>query len=338
MRSRTIPWVFLGALACAGGSDGNAGTRQGRGVDSALAGISAQEMRARIQFLANDALRGRATPSAGLDTAAAYIARRFEAVGLRPGAGASYIQWYPLGSDVAAARAPNVIGVLDGSDAQLRGTYIVFSAHMDHLGVGPPDARGDSIYNGADDDASGTAAVLELARAFASLGERPARSLVFLTVSGEELGLYGSQAFVDSGVVPVDRIVANINIDMIGRNAPDTVAVIGRNYSTLGELVEQIAREQPALGLTVVDDPWPEEGFFFRSDHYNFARAGVPALFLFAGVHDDYHQPSDHAEFIDAGKAARIARLAFHLGLAIAQAPEPPRWTVLGRREVLERR
>jgi len=230
---------------------------------------------------------------------------------------------------LADDRPPNVVAVLPGSDPALRNEYVVLSAHFDHVGVGRPDAEGDSIYNGADDNASGTAALLELAEAFASLPEPPARSLLFLAVSGEEKGLLGSQYFTDHPTVPIDAIVANINIDMVGRNAPDTVVVIGLDYSSLGPLVQQIA-SRPELGIAVLADPWPEQRFFFRSDHFNFARREIPALFFFAGTHPDYHRPSDEPEKIDGAKIARVARLIFHTAGAVAGASERPRWTEEG--------
>jgi Zn-dependent M28 family amino/carboxypeptidase len=118
---------------------------------------------------------------------------------------------------------------------------------------------------------------------------------------------------------------------MIGRNSPDTLVAIGLEYSTLGDRARQVAASRPELKLAVVADLWPAERFFFRSDHYNFARTGVPAVFFFSGVHADYHQPSDEAARIDAEKAARIARLAFHLGLDISQSTEAPSWTAEGR-------
>ncbi|MEJ2216316.1 MAG: M28 family peptidase, partial [Gemmatimonadota bacterium] len=129
---------------------------------------------------------------------------------------------------------PNVVGILKGSDPALAGTYVVYSAHMDHLGVGRPDASGDSIYNGADDDASGVTAVLEVAEAFASLPTPTPRSMMFVVVSGEEKGLLGSRYFADHPPVPDSVIVADINMDMIGRNAPDSVVAIGQEYSSLG--------------------------------------------------------------------------------------------------------
>jgi Zn-dependent M28 family amino/carboxypeptidase len=346
MRRRPVTWLggtFALVLACGACAGPDADAAQASAAIAAapaslpVESISTAAMLGRIRFLASDALGGRGTPSPGLDLAATYIASEFEAMGLRA-AGADFIQRYPLAQGPDAPSAPNVVAILDGHDAALRETYIVFSAHMDHLGHGNPDASGDSIYNGADDDASGTAAVLEIAEAFASLGTRPARSVAFLLVSGEELGLLGSQAFLRSNAIPSNQIIANINIDMIGRNASDTVVAIGKPYSSLGSVVDETARSHPDLGLTVVDDLWPDEQFFFRSDHFNFARAGVPALFFFAGVHEDYHRPSDEVERIDADKAARIARLAFLLGAALANAEKPPEWTPRGHREVLGKR
>jgi hypothetical protein len=232
------------------------------------------------------------------------------------------------------AEPPNVAGVLRGSDPALRDTYIVLSAHMDHVGIGRPDATGDSIYNGADDNASGTAAIMAIARAFASLPEPPARSVLFLAVSGEEKGLLGSRWFADNPTVPIESIVANINLDMIGRNAPDSIVVIGKDYSSLGATVRQVADRHPELGLTVAPDLWPEQRFFFRSDHFSFAAKEIPALFFFSGVHEDYHRPSDTVERIDADKVARVARLGFHLALEIAQNPVAPTWDPDGLEEV----
>jgi Zn-dependent M28 family amino/carboxypeptidase len=297
----------------------------------AIETIDSAGVRARIAVIADDSMGGRATPSRGLDMTARYVARELESFGLEPAFDSGYIQTY---STNGSAAAPNVAAVLRGSDPTLRDTYVVFSAHMDHVGTGAPDATGDSIYNGADDDASGTAAVIEIAEAFARLDPAPGRSVIFLTVSGEEGGLWGSQAFVEKGGIPTGSMAANVNIDMIGRNASDSVVAIGIRYSDMGERIGGIASAHPDLGLTVVDDPWPDERFFFRSDHYNFASAGVPAIFLFAGTHADYHMPSDEADLIDADKIARIARLAFRLGLDIANDPVEPQWTREGLLEV----
>ncbi|NIN13458.1 MAG: M20/M25/M40 family metallo-hydrolase [Gemmatimonadales bacterium] len=221
--------------------------------------------------------------------------------------------------------APNTVGILEGSDPTLKNEYIVFSAHMDHVGVGSA-GQGDSIYNGADDDASGTIGVVELAEAFANLNPPPKRSLVFLTVSGEERGLWGSRHFATNPPVPIDQIVANLNIDMIGRNWTDTVVVIGKEHSDLGTTLHRVSREHPELNMAPIDDIWPQENFYGRSDHINFARRGVPILFFFNGTHEDYHQAGDHVEKIDAEKQSRIVKLIFYLGLELANAAERPKW------------
>jgi hypothetical protein len=237
---------------------------------------------------------------------------------------------------VTRMAAPNVIGILEGSDPALKNEYVVFSAHMDHLGVGPPDASGDSIANGADDDASGTAAVIELAEAFAALPTPPKRSLIFLTVSGEEMGLYGSDAFAARPPVPIGQIVADLNIDMVGRNWRDTIVAIGKEHSDLGPTLHRVSAAHPELRMAPIDDPWPQESFYTRSDHYNFARRGVPILFFFSGTHEDYHRPSDEADKIDAEKESRIVKLIFYLGLEIANAAARPKWNPDSYRLIVE--
>lgn len=298
-------------------------------------------MYSRIAFLASDEMRGRQTPSPGLETAAAYIAGELRRFGLEPaGEDGTFYQRWPFQSrrvqmppDAEPPLVPNIIGVLPGSDPALRGEYVVLSAHFDHVGVGRP-VNGDSIYNGADDNASGTAGLLEVAQALASLPEAPRRSVLFLFVSGEEHGLLGSRYYSDNPTVPVESMIANINVDMIGRNAPDSIVVIGKDYSSLGEVVNSVSARHPEIGIVAADDIWPEERFFYRSDHYNFARLEIPAIFFFAGVHDDYHQPSDHVELVDTDKAARVARLIFHTTQEIANADERPRWDPAGLAEV----
>lgn len=295
-------------------------------VEAVVTGIDAMDLRGRIEVMAHDSMRGRATPSPELEEVADWIAGEFRNLGLEPGGDeGSYLQRYSV-PDGSGATAPNVVGILPGSDPELRREYVVYSAHMDHVGVRSPGADGDSIYNGADDDASGTAAVLEIAEAMASLATPPRRSTIFLAVSGEELGLWGSEYFVTRPPVPVDAMVANLNMDMVGRNWSDTIVAIGREHSSLGETLARVNARHPELGMTAIDDIWPEERFYFRSDHYNFARNGVPALFFFNGTHEDYHRPSDEVDRIDAEKAARIARLLFYLGLEVGDAPSPPEW------------
>lgn len=235
------------------------------------------------------------------------------------------LSFLPVERVVSRVTAPNVVGILEGSDPALAKEYLVYSAHMDHVGVGRP-IDGDSIYNGADDDASGTSAVIEAAEAFAMLRPRPKRSIIFLTVSGEEKGLWGSGYFAGHPPVATADIVANLNIDMVGRNWTDTIVVIGKEHSDLGATLHRVAAAHPELNMQPIDDIWPRENFYFRSDHYNFARKGVPILFFFSGTHADYHRPSDSVDKIDAEKTARIVRLVFYLGLELANAAERPRW------------
>jgi Peptidase family M28 len=230
--------------------------------------------------------------------------------------------------------APNTVGILEGSDPVLRNEYLVFSAHMDHVGITP--GLPDSINNGADDNASGTTGVIELAEAFSRPGARPKRSIIFLTVSGEEKGLWGSRWFSEHPVVPQQQLVADINIDMIGRNWADTIVAIGKEHSDLGATLERVNAAHPELRMAAIDDRWPEERFYFRSDHYNFARKGVPAIFFFNGVHDDYHRVTDSPEKINSEKESRILRLLYYFGKEIGDAPERPKWNEESRRLIVE--
>lgn len=232
--------------------------------------------------------------------------------------------------------APNTVGILEGTDPELRHEYVVWSAHMDHVGTGGVAA--DTIFNGADDDASGTIGVVALARAFSQPGARPRRSMVFLTVSGEERGLWGSAHFADNPTVPAGQIVANVNMDMIGRNWEDTVVVIGKEHSDLGTTLHAVARAHPDLDMAMIDDLWPEQNFYRRSDHFNFARNGVPILFFFTGVHEDYHRVSDHPDKIGYEKMSRILRMAYFLGQEVGNRDERPQWNPESYRQIVRPR
>ncbi|HEU4561842.1 MAG TPA: M28 family metallopeptidase [Longimicrobium sp.] len=283
-------------------------------------------------FYVSQEAAGRIFQSARLELARQWTAgtqASFRPVSL---AGLTVTAGVPV-EQVDEARAPNVVAVWEGSDPVLKNEYVVLSSHMDHVGVGQA-VNGDSIYNGADDDGSGTVGVLEVARAFASLGVRPKRSIVFLHVSGEEKGLLGSEWYSEHPTLPLAQTVANINIDMIGRNNPDSVVVIGKAYSNLGATADAVQRAHPELRLTLSDDLWPQERFFFRSDHFHFARKEVPAIFFFSGTHADYHRPSDHVEKIDFDKLTRIARMAFFTAWEVANAPQRPQWDPRGLQEV----
>ena len=252
--------------------------------------------------------------------------------------------------EVERQSAPNVVGVLPGSDPALRNEYVFYTGHMDHVGavgagrvnVGCRAAGADSICNGADDDASGTALVMALARGFSQLTPRPRRTMVFMTVSGEERGLWGSRYYSDNPIFPLANTVAAFNTDMVGRyfnNQPgwrDTIAVIGKEHSDLGALANRVVQEHPELHMQLVDDLWPNENFYFRSDHYNFARMGVPILFFFNGVHPDYHQATDSPDKIDAEKMMRIGRMIFYIGLDVGNAAGRPQWNLESRRRIVE--
>jgi hypothetical protein len=228
--------------------------------------------------------------------------------------------------------APNTIGIVEGTDPVLKNEYLVFSAHMDHVGIS--SGRADSINNGADDDGSGTVGVVELAEAFSQAP--PKRSVLFITVSGEEKGLWGSQFFAEHPTVPLANIVADLNIDMIGRNWKDTIVAIGREHSDLGATLHRVNQAHPEFRMTAIDDIWPQENFYSRSDHYNFARKGIPILFFFNGTHDDYHRPSDSPDKIDGEKESRILKLLFYLGQDIANGAERPKWKPESYRRIVE--
>ena len=233
------------------------------------------------------------------------------------------------------AQAPNVAGILEGSDRVLRKEYLVYSAHIDHIGITP--GQPDSINNGADDNASGAAGLLELVEAFSQPGARPRRSILFLAPSGEEDGLLGSAHFTDHPTIPLDKMVANLNMDLIGRNWRDSVIAVGPELSDLGQTLQRVVQAHPELRMTPIADRWPEERIFYRSDHYNFARKGVPILFFTSGTHPDYHRPSDEPGRIDGEKEARLLRLIFYVGATVANAPARPRWTAESYRQIVER-
>jgi hypothetical protein len=243
---------------------------------------------------------------------------------------------------------PNVVGMIPGSDPSLAGEYVVYSAHMDHVGTAgdgiggcranPPQngMPADSICNGADDDASGSTAVLSIAHAYSLLKVTPRRSIVFLHVSGEEKGLLGSRWYSEHPTVPGDQIIANINMDMVGRNNPDSIVVIGKEHSDMGTTLARVNSRHIELGLTTADDIWPQERFYFRSDHFNFARKGVPVLFFFNGVHPQCHRADDHVELIDTGKLSRVSKIGFYLGAEIANTLARPQWNPESYTEIVE--
>ncbi len=232
-------------------------------------------------------------------------------------------------------RAENVLGFLEGSDPKLKHEVVVISSHYDHIGlVADPNAK-DKVNNGADDDGSGTTGVLLLAEAFMNAkkaGKGPKRSILFITVVGEEKGLLGSEWYGDYPVFPLENTIANLNIDMIGRGDaahPDNnfVYIIGSNM--LSDDLDRIGKEanNTYVGLFLDEkhnnrtDP---ERFYYRSDHYNFAKHNIPVIFYFNGVHDDYHAPGDEVDKIDFPMLAKRSQLAYYTAWMLANGKDRP--------------
>jgi Zn-dependent M28 family amino/carboxypeptidase len=279
-----------------------------------------------MAFLAADDLHGRGSATRDEHIAALFAAAQFQALGLDPGGdNGSFVQRVALPSPLPASlqkqlsgfeNSPrtetwNAIGILRGSDSA--GEVVLLTAHLDHLGIGPPNAAGDSIYNGADDDASGTTAVLALAHAFAA-GPRARRTMVFALFGSEELGGLGNAGFLAHPPVPLASIVANLEFEMIGRPDPavpgDALWLTGYERSNLGP---ELAKH----GAHLLPDPHPRDNFFQRSDNIALARRGIIAQTVSSyGLHKDYHQPSDDLAKIDFN----------HLDSAIASMVDPIRW------------
>lgn len=235
----------------------------------------------------------------------------------------------------------NVVGVIRGSDPALRDEYLVYSAHLDHVGIVEP-VDGDSINNGAFDNASGIAAIIEIARAFGSR-KAPKRSIIFLATTGEEKGLRGADYFANNPTVPIDQLVGNINIDQIMMlHALKDIVPLGIEVSTLGDMARKVAKK---MGVEISKDPNPEEVYFVRSDQYAFVKRGVPAIYVGSGykavdpniesekeqmawVKAIYHTPKDDLnQKIDYSVGSMLARFNYLLGLEVANNPAPPAWT-----------
>jgi hypothetical protein len=229
--------------------------------------------------------------------------------------------------------SPNVIAKLPGADPILKNEYIVYTAHLDHVGVGWP-VNGDSIYNGAYDNASGCAILLEIANAFKKLPTPPARSILFIALTAEEIGLFGSRYFVKYPTVPLEDIVANINIDMVLMEGPlENAVALGNEYVDFEDMVVETAEE---IGVNLIPDPLPHERLFMRSDHYSFVQMGIPALFIINDLTDsvnnawfksNYHSPKDEfSESMHFDAGAKHARLNFLIGYRISENPKRPEW------------
>jgi len=237
--------------------------------------------------------------------------------------------------------SPNVAAILPGSDSQFKNEYVVFTAHADHMGIGEP-IKGQTIYHGAADNASGTAALLEIARAFAESGPRPKRSLLFVAVTGEEMGLLGSDYFAHHPTVPIEQIAANINMDGVSLfyDFRDIVA-LGAEHSTLDRQIRDVAQH---MGLEVSPDPMPEQVFFIRSDQYSFVKRGVPAVMIGEGfktvdptldgkkifldwMSTHYHTPQDDmTQPLNFDAARKCTQINLAVGYEVAEAADRPHW------------
>ena len=288
----------------------------------------ARALRTDIAFLASDALEGRGTGTAGNDSAAAYIARRFRSLGLTP-LESDFEQHFVAHPIVAHGVAPlalstqNVVALLPGRDASLRGQFVIVGAHFDHLGRSTQGAldpeRKNAVRRGADDNASGTAAVLELARLLAA--SPPRRSIVFVAFSGEEMGLLGSEYFVTNSPLPLDSSIAMINFDMVGRLRDDKLIVYGVSTATeLPVLLDSAnnatqSRWQSPLRVTALGDGYGP------SDHSSFYARNIPVLHFFTDLHEDYHRASDVVSKINATGEAHVVDVAANVIRAIADRP-----------------
>jgi hypothetical protein len=260
--------------------------------------IREQDIRAALSFLASDAMQGRGSGTIYERIAAEYIGSQFQQFGLEPGGDTdsagnkSFVQRVPVAT-AASGATWNVIGILRGSDP---GEAIMLSAHIDHLGVNDAVTGDDKIFNGADDDASGCVAVLELARALAS-GKRPRRTIYFVGFGSEERRGAGSRHFIDNSPVPLTQIVADLQFEMLGR--PDAKVAAGTLWLT-GFERSNLGAELAKHGAALVADPHPQQRFFQRSDNYPLALRGVIAHTISSfGLHTDYHRVSDDLSKID---------------------------------------
>ena len=308
--------------------------------------IVVEDLKTHLTILSSDYFEGRETGKKGQKMAADYIANHFKNIGIPPFKKDTYYQKFKVKSgrhickcddcDVnfvkklfgnkKKIKGENVLGYIEGTD--LKEELIIITAHYDHLG------KHDSlIFNGADDDGSGTVAVLEIAEAFMlakKAGSGPRRSVLIMPVSGEEKGLLGSKYYTDHPIYPLENTVANLNIDMIGRlddwhDTANYVYLIGadRLSQELHDISEQVNKEHIGLNLDYKfneeDDP---NRYYYRSDHYNFAKHNIPVIFYFNGVHEDYHKVTDTVEKIDFEKIQTITRLVFLTAWELANRDE----------------
>lgn len=324
--------VFLYSCGSSQKSSNKSGNAKKADIISYAETITADELKKYLYKFSGDEFEGRDTGEPGQKKAAEYLKEQYMKMGIpSPLGGEDYFQ--EIDESYFRGRiksSENVLAYIKGTEKP--DEIVVISAHYDHVGV---DAEGN-IYNGADDDGSGTVSILEIAQAFdkaAKDGNGPKRTIVFLHVTGEEKGLYGSSYYTENPVFPLEKTVANLNIDMIGRidenhKAPEKnnyIYLIGsdRLSTELHNLSEEINKEYTNLDLDYTynakDDP---NRFYYRSDHYNFAKNNIPIIFYFNGVHEDYHKPTDTADKIDYDLMTKRAKLIFYTAWEVANKEE----------------
>jgi len=281
---------------------------------AALESITAGELQTHVAFLADDALEGREAGKPGNREAADYLVARLERLGLQPG-GTDGTFFQPFEPNYR-----NVLALLPGSDPQLKDEVVILGAHYDHVGYGAEhNSHGPFgvIHNGADDNASGTSGLLEIAEAFTKLPTPPRRSILFVFWDAEELGMYGSKHWVENPTVPLQRVAAMVNLDMIGRPQEDRLMVLASR--TAPGWRRLVSRHNDRSDLTL-DFGWSLEEW---SDHTIFIEKDIPSLLFTTGEHEDYHRPSDDAHRIDHEGLNRIVRLTFGVVNELAERPEP---------------
>jgi len=282
-------------------------------IKEAAESIKASEIQKHINYLASDALMGRKAPGAAIDTAAVYIAKEFKSYGLKP-VNDSYFQKVRWGKEGSKPPFNNVVGFLEGSDPELKKEILIIGGHYDHIGpYKTKKFEQDSIYNGADDNASGTAGVMVIAKAICSMKEKPKRSILFVAFGGEELGLVGSTFYCKNPLFPLENTVAMLNMDMISRNDPEVVHIVASKKSPDMTAINE--KENEKIGMKL---DYGQDEYIKSSDQAPFLDKKIPALFFFTGITKVLHTPKDEADTIDSNKAERIARLVFYNAIYIA--------------------
>ena len=288
-------------------------------LEKALEILDEELLKEFVTYLSSDALEGRGTGTEGNNKAAAFIAKQFKKAGLKPvgdkdeDGEKTYYQHFK----VRRLETQNVVGLLEGSDPDLKDQIIVVGGHHDHLGRARRPVDGDDIFNGADDNASGSCTVAALARAFGESGLRPRRSILFMTFSGEEMGLWGSRYYVRNPLFDKAKHAAMLNMDMVGRNADRPVTIMGTG-SAKDNALDKISRA--AIELTGLKSKIDKGSRlqFGDSDHSSFRNGKIPAMFFFTWLHPDYHKLTDHVDKIEFERMEKIGETAIYVLLGMA--------------------